>query len=77
MSAAVDRTRDGRAPWQVQEALPVGVALAASVRSRVAVGQPADLAVLDADPLTTRGDALRRIPVAGTLLAGRRTYRSL
>lgn len=77
VSAAVDRARDGRAPWQPQEALPVGVALAASVRSRVAVGQPADLVVLDADPLTTRGDALRALPVAATLLAGRWTHRTL
>lgn len=77
VSAAVDRARDGREPWQPQEALPVGVALAASVRSRVGVGQPADLAVVDADPLTTRGDALRGMPVAATLLAGRWTHRTL
>jgi hypothetical protein len=33
--------------------------------------------VLDADPLTTRGDALRGMPVAATLLAGRWTYRTV
>lgn len=76
VSAAVDRTRDGREPWQPGEALPVEVALAASVRSRIEPGRPADVAVLDADPLTTRGDALRTMPVAGTLLAGRWTHRA-
>jgi len=77
ISAAVDRAKDGRAPWHPEQALPAGVALAASVRSRVAVGQVADLAVLDADPLTLRGDALRTMPVAATLLAGRWTHRVL
>lgn len=76
ISAAVDRAKDGREPWHPEQALPARVALAASVRSRVAVGQVADLAVLDADPLTVRGDALRTMPVAATLLAGRWTHRA-
>ncbi|KGM12344.1 amidohydrolase [Cellulomonas carbonis T26] len=77
VSAAVDRARDGREPWRPDEALPIEVALAASVRSRVEPGRPADVVVVDADPLTTRGDALRTMPVAGTLLAGRWTHRTL
>jgi len=74
VSAAVDRTKDGREPWHPEQALTARVALAASVRSRVAVGQPADLAVLDADPLTVHGQGLRAMPVAGTLLAGTWTH---
>lgn len=77
VSAAVDRTRGDREPWRPQDGLPADVALASSVRSRVAVGQPADLVLLDADPLTARGGALRRMPVAGTLVAGRWTHRGL
>ena len=76
ISAAVTRTRDGREPWHPEQALPAAVALAASVRSRVAPGQPADLAVLDADPLGDPG-VLRTMPVAATLLAGRWTHRAL
>jgi predicted amidohydrolase YtcJ len=77
VSAAVDRARGDREPWQAHEALPVEVALAASVRSRVAAGQPADLVVVDADPLTTRGEALRSMPVAATVLMGRWTHRTI
>nr|WP_255491870.1 MULTISPECIES: amidohydrolase [unclassified Actinotalea] len=75
IGAAVDRARDGRAPWHPEHRLPAHVALAASVRSRVAPGAVADLAVLEADPLTTTGYGLRAMPVAGTLLAGRWTHR--
>jgi hypothetical protein len=75
ISAGVTRTRDGREPWHAEQALSSAVALAASVRSRVAPGEPADLVVLDADPL---GDpaALRTMPVAGTMLAGRWTHQA-
>jgi hypothetical protein len=75
ISAGVTRTRDGREPWHAEQSLPAAVALAASVRSRVAPGEPADLVVLDADPL---GDpaALRTMPVAGTMLAGRWTHQA-
>ncbi|MBX9247141.1 amidohydrolase family protein [Actinotalea ferrariae] len=77
IGAAVDRARDGREPWHGEQRLPADVALAVSVRTRVAPGQAADLAVLDADPLATTDEALRRMPVAGTLLAGRWTHRAL
>ncbi len=76
IDVAVTRTRDGRDPWHPEQALPAPVALASSVRSRVAPGQPADLAVLDADPLAA-GTGLRDLPVAATLLAGRFTHRAL
>lgn len=77
ISAAVHRTRDGRAPWHPEQAIEVRVALAASVRSRVAVGMPADLAVLDADPFTAGVRTLREMPVAATLLGGRWTHREV
>lgn len=79
VAAAVERTRDDRPAWHPEQRLPVDVALAASTRGRtmVAEGDPADLAVLDADPLTTRGAALRSMPVSGTMLAGRWTHRTV
>jgi predicted amidohydrolase YtcJ len=77
ISAAVTRTRDGRQPWHSEQVLPVDVALAASVRSRVEVGQVADLAVLEADPLGADAATLRGMPVAATLLAGRLTWDAL
>jgi predicted amidohydrolase YtcJ len=55
----------------------VEVALASSVRSVVAVGEPADLVVLDRDPVSATPDALRTMPVAATLLAGRFTHNTL
>lgn len=79
VSAAVERTRDGREPWHPEQRLDLLTALRASTDGRpleLAVGGPADLAVLDADPLTT-GASLRDVPVAGTLLAGRWTHREL
>ncbi|MFD1936862.1 amidohydrolase family protein [Nonomuraea mangrovi] len=78
LAAAVDRSRDGRKPWHEEQAIPVAAALAASTRTgRVtpAVGDPADLVVLDADLYTASTDLLRRMPVAATMLAGRWTWR--
>ncbi|WP_246169502.1 amidohydrolase [Actinotalea subterranea] len=76
VASAVGRSRDGREPWHPEQALPLAVALAASVRSRVAVGEVADLAVLDADPVAVDVVALRTLPVAATLLGGRWTHRT-
>ncbi len=70
IAAAVSRDRDGRGPWHPEQDLTAQVALAASVRSRIAAGEPADLVVLDADPLSCTAEALRTMPVAGTMLAG-------
>ena len=77
LDAAVTRSRDGRPPWHPEQALDRWVALSSSVDGRglvPAVGAPADLVVLDADPLTA---PLRELPVAGTLVAGAWTYRTL
>jgi len=77
IASAVGRTRDGRDPWHPEQAVSAEIALGASTRSTVAPGQPADLAVLDRDPLAASPDDLRTMPVAATLLAGRFTYDTL
>lgn len=77
IASAVGRSRDGREPWHPEQSVSAEVALAASVRSVVAAGRPADLAVLDRDPLASSADDLRTMPVAATLLAGRFTHDTL
>jgi predicted amidohydrolase YtcJ len=59
-------------------AIPRETALAASVRGGlpIADGDPADLVVVDRDPMTVPPVELRTMPVAGTLLGGRWTWRS-
>lgn len=74
ISAAVSRSRDGREPWHPEQRVSNAEALAASTRTRVAVGEPADLVVTELDPLTASGDDLRGMPVAATLLGGRFTH---
>jgi len=77
IAAAVTRT-DGRGePYAPEQALTREQALAASTRSTIAVGQPADLAVLEFDPLTCSEDELRHMPVAATFVAGRMTHSAL
>lgn len=79
MAAAVHRSADDREAWHPEQALTAQEALAASTNGlgRVAVGHPGDLALLDADPLGTHGDAaqvagtLRSMTVSGTVVAGR------
>ena len=71
IAAAVTRERDGRPPWHPEQRITAAEALAASSRSSVEVGQPADLVITDHDPLTADGDTLRAMPVAATMLAGR------
>lgn len=73
IAAAVGRSR-GREPWHPEQRIPAEVALAASVSTSVAVGQVADLAVIDLDPLTASESELRGMPVAATLLGGRVTH---
>ena len=56
-------------------------ALAASLhpnrrRPAISVGDPADLIVLDDDPFTASPEALRRMAVAATMLAGHWTHRT-
>jgi predicted amidohydrolase YtcJ len=77
ISAAISRTRAGREPWHPEQVIPFDVAHAASVRSRVAVGEVADLAVLDRDPSSVGPAELRELPVGATLLAGRFTWNAL
>ena len=50
------------------------MALAASVRSRVVAGAPADLTVVEADPVTARGADLQAMVVGATMAAGRWTW---
>ncbi|TFB46540.1 amidohydrolase [Cryobacterium tagatosivorans] len=79
MAAAVGRGTEGREPWHPEQAISRQAALAASARGRhqVAVGEVADLAVCEVDPLTASVADLRRMPVAATLLAGRFTHTTL
>ena len=97
IAAAVSRSRDGRAPWHPEQRIGLRTALEASTDRRglvPVVGDPADLVVLDADPIAVgqevgaggaadgdatadaAAEALRQLPVAGTLLAGRWTHRA-
>lgn len=74
IAAAVARSRDGRAPWHPEQRITRAEALAASTRTTVAVGQPADLVITGLDPLSATGDELRQMPVLATLLGGRYTH---
>ncbi|MDV8149891.1 amidohydrolase [Arthrobacter sp. B10-11] len=77
MSAAATRSAlDGRGPWHPEQAITREEALAASSRGRrrIEVGDPADIAVLDDDPLRVSDEVFASMPVAATLVAGRFTY---
>ena len=77
MSAASSRARsDGREPWRPDQVVTRSQALAASARgrTRLRVGDVADIAILDGDPLTVSDAVFERMPVAATLLAGRVTH---
>ncbi len=77
MSAATTRSAlDGRGPWHPEQAITRTEALFASSRgrARIRVGDPADIAVLDADPLGVPDRTFASMPVAATLVAGRFTY---
>ena len=74
IAAAVGRDRDGRAPWHPEQSISAADALVASARTRIAVGQAADLAILDVDPLSASSADLRSMPVAATLIGGRFTH---
>jgi predicted amidohydrolase YtcJ len=77
IASAVGRARDGREPWHPEQGIPVEAAIEASTRSRIAVGEPADLVIVERDPCTATPDELRTMPVAATLLAGRFTHNAL
>ncbi|HKE67679.1 MAG TPA: amidohydrolase [Nocardioidaceae bacterium] len=78
IAAATHRSRDGRPLWHPEQAIPIETALAASVPSGLPIADdaPADLVIVDHDPMTASPDQLRTMPVAGTLLGGRWTWRS-
>ncbi len=77
IASAVERTRDGLPPWHPEQRIAPEAALAASTRSRIAVGEPADIVIVDYDPLLSSVDELRSMPVALTLVAGRVTHSAL
>lgn len=77
IASATSRSRGDRDAWHPEQQLPLDVALASSTRTSLAVGQPADLVITDADPSVAGRDALRTMPVAATLLGGRFTWRAL
>ncbi|MCY1230331.1 N-substituted formamide deformylase [compost metagenome] len=77
MSAATTRSGpDGRGPWHPEQAITREEALAASARGRrrIRAGDPADIAVLNDDPLGVPHEVFASMPVAATLVAGRFTY---
>lgn len=77
IAAATARSRGDREAWHPEQQVPLEVALAASVRSTLEVGQPADLVITDRDPYAADRDELRDMPVAATLLGGRFTWRTI
>ncbi len=76
IQAAVARTFDDRPPWLADEAIGLRTALALSRATPIAVGEPADLVVLDADPEEVAPTDLGEMPVHATMCAGAWTFRS-
>ncbi|MFD1714014.1 amidohydrolase [Amnibacterium flavum] len=79
IAAAVHRTGDERESWHAEQRITTAEAIAASTRAGAAptVGSPADLAILDADPLTATREGLSAMPVSATLLGGGFTHRAI
>lgn len=77
IAAATARSRGDRDAWHPEQRLPLDVALAASVRSSLEVGQPADIVITARDPFACDRDDLRGMPVLATLLGGRFTHREV
>ncbi len=82
IAAAVHRRRAGEPAWHPEQAVDAMTALAASGAggtrhaSAIAVGAPADLVLIGADPVTANAARLAQMPVLATLVAGRLTHRS-
>lgn len=74
IAAAVARTDDVREPWHPEERMTFDQALAASVRTSLRPGEPADIAICTGDPRVATGEQLREMTVSATLLAGRITH---
>ncbi|MBO3088142.1 amidohydrolase [Cellulomonas dongxiuzhuiae] len=82
VDAAVRRTGDDRPAWHPEQAIDVVTALASSVDGQplgLRVGGPADLVVLDDDPVAAAATpgALRGTRVAATLVAGAWSHTAL
>lgn len=67
MAAAVTRSRDGRAPWHLEQAITPVEALVASTHPT-----SGDLVIVDADPFDPAN--LRDMPVFATMVAGEWTH---
>lgn len=78
ISAAVHRTRDDLPAWEPDNGLDIEMALRASWASpAIAPGQIPDVVAIDADPRDLGPRALREMPVALTVAAGRITHSAL
>ncbi|MEJ2890250.1 amidohydrolase [Actinomycetospora aeridis] len=77
IAAAVARTGDERPPWHPEQSLDVATALRASCGGRLELrlGDPADVVLVEEDPLHADPGTLRAMPVRATVLAGRVTHR--
>ncbi len=80
IAAAVHRNTPDLASWHPEERISAGEALRSSVRTRVAVGQPADVILLETNPLEQQPDSaataarLLDTRVSATYVAGERRY---
>lgn len=75
ISAAVHRTRDEQDAWEPENALSIEQAMRASWASpAMCQGMLADLVAVDAEPGALGAVALREMPVALTVVAGRVTH---
>lgn len=76
IAAAVRRTRDERPAWHPEQQIDVATALRSSTDGveRVAPGGPADLVLLETDPLAADPQQLRSMPVSATCRAGTWTH---
>lgn len=78
IAAAVTRTLGERPPWHREQVVSVEQAVAASAGGRTApaVGNRADLVLVQQDPCRTPPAELADITVLATILAGRISYRA-
>lgn len=77
VAAAVTRDDGVRGAWHPEQCIPLEAAITAASagKSTLSVGDAADLVMLGADPTAFSPDALRTMPVSGTLVGGRWTHR--
>jgi hypothetical protein len=80
IAAAVHRSRDQRTAWHPEQEITVREALTASMPQgrgpHLRAGDPADLIVLDDDPVIATPERLRTMTVAATMIAGHWTHRT-